>query len=118
MTVLIVDDSIINLKVAQKILEHENCVVETTTNGRDCIEKVQKKKYDVIFMDIMMPEMDGIETLNKLKELEGFSIPVITLTADATPSAKDKYLKCGFNDYLSKPIQIEELRKVLDSINN
>lgn len=114
MKVLIVDDSIINLKVATKLLEKEGCVVENATSGIECLEKAQNTTYDLIFMDIMMPEMDGVETFNKLREMENFNTPVITLTADAEPNAKEKYLTIGFNDYIAKPIQIIRLQEVLE----
>ncbi len=113
MKVLVVDDSLINIKVASKILEREGCVVETAVSGFDAIEKVKENNYDLIFMDIMMPEMDGIETFKHLKEISGFSTPVITLTADAEVGAREKYLSLGFNGYLSKPININELREIL-----
>lgn len=117
MKALVVDDSNINLKVAQKILERENIEVETATNGKDCIELVKEKHYDVIFMDIMMPEMDGVETFNELKKIDGFNTPVVTLTADAGVGAKEKYLDLGFFDYISKPIDIKLLKQILEKIN-
>ena len=83
MKALIVDDNLINLKVAQRLLEHEGLEVETVMSGYECLARVKEISYDIIFMDIMMPEMDGVETLNKLKEINGFNIPVIALTADA-----------------------------------
>ncbi len=117
MKVLIVDDSVINLKVASKILEHEGFTVETSTNGYDSIEKVKNNKYDIIFMDIMMPEMDGKETYVKLQELPNFDTPVVVLTAD-TEETRDDYLnKYKFAEYLAKPIRIEELKKILNNIN-
>lgn len=114
MKVLVVDDSLINLKVATKLLEKEGCFVENVTSGKECLEKVKDNHYDLIFMDIMMPEMDGVETFKKLKEIENFDIPVVTLTADAEPSSKEKYLNLGFNDYIAKPIQIDILREILN----
>lgn len=115
MKVLIVDDSLINIKVAQKLMEKENCIVDTAMSGKECIEKAQENHYDLIFMDIMMPEMDGVETFQKLKEIKDFNIPVVTLTADVTPDAKEKYLNLGFKYYLSKPINIEELKYILNN---
>ncbi len=113
MKILIVDDSLINLKVAAKMLEKIDCLVETATSGKECIEKVKSNSYDLILMDIMMPEMDGIETFNKLKEIENFHTPVVTLTADAEPNAKEKYLDLGFNEYISKPISLEILKEII-----
>lgn len=116
MKALIVDDNIINLKVAQKLLEHENIMVDTVKSGFECLDKIQKTNYDVIFMDIMMPEMDGVETFEKLKKVVGFQTPVIVLTADAEAGAKEKYLKLGFFEYISKPINIKELQNIIKKL--
>ena len=116
MKALIVDDTIINIKVAQRLIEHEGLEVEYVMSGKECLEKVKEVKYDVIFMDIMMPEMDGVETFQKLREIDNFDIPVIALTADAESGAKEKYLKLGFNDYIAKPIQLDILHNALSGI--
>jgi len=109
--ILIVDDNKMNLKIAYKLLEPSDAKIDLANSGKECIEMTEKKKYDVILMDHMMPEMDGIETLNKLKELQGINkdTPVIALTANAIVGAKEEYIKAGFVDYLSKPIHYEEL---------
>ena len=117
MKALIVDDTIINIKVAQRLIEHEGLSVDYVMSGKECLEKVKEVKYDVIFMDIMMPEMDGVETFKKLQEIDDFDIPVIALTADAETGAKQKYLKLGFNNYIAKPIQIDILHNAIKSIN-
>lgn len=116
MKALIVDDTIINIKVAQRLIEHEGLEVDYVMSGKECLEKVKEVKYDVIFMDIMMPEMDGIETFKKLLESEDFNIPVIALTADAETGAKQKYLKLGFNNYIAKPIQLDILHNAISSL--
>ena len=116
MKALIVDDTIINIKVAQRLIEHEGLTVDYVMSGKECLEKVKEVKYDVIFMDIMMPEMDGVETFKKLQKLDGFDIPVIALTADAESGAKEKYLKLGFNDYIAKPIQLDILHNAIIAI--
>lgn len=115
MKILIVDDSLINLKVEQKMLEKLNCVVETALSGDECLEKVKENTYDLIFMDIMMPNMDGVETFKKLQLMESFKTPVVTLTADVENEARERYLKIGFNDYLSKPVSIEQLKTVVET---
>ena len=117
MKALVVDDSNINLKVTAKILEKLNFDVETVLSGFECLEKIKVNKYDIIFMDIMMPEMDGVETLNKLKEIDNFNVPVIALTADVQIGAKEKYISLGFNAYIGKPINIEELKLILEKFN-
>lgn len=112
--ILVVDDNNVNLKVIKRLLVDYNANIDTVTNGQDCIDKINNgEKYDLIFMDIMMPKMDGVTTLNKLKELTGFEIDTIALTADAIDGQKEKYLQDGFNDYLAKPIQKKELNRVI-----
>ncbi|MFR5856800.1 MAG: response regulator [Bacilli bacterium] len=112
-----VDDSLINIKVAQKILEHEGIKVYSVLSGKACLENVKDNTYDIIFMDIMMPEMDGVETMQKLKNIEGFCTPIVALTADAQGDAKAKYLSLGFDGYIAKPIIIDELKNTLKQIN-
>lgn len=112
--ILVVDDNNVNLKVIKRLLVDYNANIDTVTNGQDCIDKINNgEKYDLIFMDIMMPKMDGVTTLNKLKELTGFEIDTIALTADAIDGQKEKYLQDGFNDYLAKPIEKKELNRVI-----
>lgn len=112
---LVVDDNKLNIKVAERILKKYKFNVDHVDNGRDCIFKVKSgNSYDIIFMDIMMPEMDGVETLHIIKKLEGYTIPpIIALTANAIAGVKEKYLSEGFDAYLSKPINISELDKVI-----
>lgn len=113
--VLIVDDNTLNLKVANKLLSNFDLEVELINNGFECINKIKNKEhYDIIFMDIMMPKMGGLETLKRLKQLDDFNIPVIALTADAMEGKSNKYIEAGFDGYLSKPINKEELKKILN----
>lgn len=113
--ILIVDDNKLNLKVAKKLLLPYNCDVDTCESGFECLDKIKNgNTYDLILMDDMMPKMRGTETLEKLKELENFNIPTIALTANAITGMREHYLKCGFSDYLSKPIEKQELEKVLE----
>ena len=113
--ILIVDDNALNIKVANKVLKEFNLIIESAYSGEECIEKVKTTTYDLILMDIMMPKMNGVETLKKLKENKDFKIPVVALTADAMQGQSNKYIEVGFNDYLSKPIEREELKRVLNS---
>ena len=112
--ILIVDDSKINLKVAETLMKPYNFEVDTAISGEEALEKVNNKQYDLIFMDIMMPKMNGVETLYKLREKEDFITPVIALTADAIEGTDEKYLNIGFNSYLSKPIDRKLLNKVIN----
>lgn len=114
MKALIVDDSMINIKVAQKLLEHFGVEVHFVLNGKACLEEIKNNSYDIIFMDIMMPEMDGVETFHHLKEIPDFQTPVVALTADAKTGAKEEYLCIGFDGYIAKPIHLDELKVILD----
>jgi len=112
--VLIVDDNKINLKVATRLISEYSCVIETAESGFECLDKVKAgNKYDLILMDDMMPRMSGVETFHNLKEIPDFNTPVIALTANAISGMREKYLAEGFNDYLSKPIDKQELNRVL-----
>ena len=112
--ILIVDDSKINLKVAETLMKPYKFTVDTAISGKEALECVNNKQYDLIFMDIMMPNMNGVETLYKLRENEEFSTPVVALTADAIEGTDEKYLNVGFNSYLSKPIDRKLLNKVIN----
>lgn len=112
--VLIVDDNKINLRVAYKLLSNFGITADTVESGFECIDKINAGiKYDLILLDDMMPKMSGVETLHKLKEIQGFNSPVVALTANAISGMREQYLESGFNDYLAKPIEREELSRVL-----
>lgn len=110
---LIVDDSKLNLKVAENVLKNFLVTTESVTSGLECLSCVNSKKYDIIFMDIMMPNMSGEEVLRKLRE-NGVNTPVIALTADAIEGQEEKYMSEGFDGYISKPINKEKLSYVLN----
>lgn len=116
--ILIVDDNNLNLKVASKLLEKQGASNITCVNsGFDCLDKISMgEKYDLIFMDDMMPKMSGKETFLKLKAIPEFITPVVALTANAISGAKEEYLDAGFSDYLAKPIEKGELARVLGSV--
>ena len=114
--VLIVDDNEMNLFVVQKLLERTQVQMTTCMSGKECLSLMQKEHYDVILLDHMMPEMDGIETLKASKEMEGnlcMNTPVIALTANAMAGVRDNYLAEGFDDYLSKPVKGKALEDML-----
>ena len=114
--ILIVDDNNLNIKVAIRALSSFNFVIDTATSGEECLNKVKETKYDLILMDIMMPNMSGETTLQKLKEMNGFNTPVIALTADALAGAEARYISKGFVDYLAKPFNKEQIKEKLDMI--
>ena len=111
--ILVVDDNKINLKVACKLLSSYNFIIEEAYSGFECIDKVKNNKYDLIFMDYMMPNMDGIETLNKLKEISNLDTEIIVLTAEAVEGSREKFISAGFDDYLAKPIDKIKLDEML-----
>ena len=119
-TVLVVDDNKINLKVAERLLQTYGVNVECVESGFICIDNLKSgKKYDLILMDDMMPKMSGVETLQKIKvEIPEFDIPIIALTANALTGMREKYLAYGFNDYLAKPINKDELNRVINEYLN
>lgn len=113
--ILVVDDNKLNLKVAERLLKDYGVFIDEVSSGMDAIKRVEMGvPYNLILMDDMMPEMSGSETLLKLKEKEDFKIKTVALTANAIAGMKEKYLSIGFDDYLSKPIQRNELERVLD----
>ena len=113
--VLVVDDNGMNLAVVKALLKKTDIQVTTCMSGMECLELVKNTYFDVILLDHMMPEMDGIQTLAKIKQSENqcTSVPVIALTANAIVGAKEEYINAGFSDYLSKPIEGMELEKML-----
>ena len=107
-SILVVDDNDMNLKVANSLMKLCRISPDLANSGIEAIEKAKKKHYDIIFLDHMMPRMDGIETMHEMKNqnlLVG-GTSVIALTANAIVGAKDAYLAEGFDDYLSKPIEV------------
>lgn len=111
--VLVVDDNLLNIKVAERLLAKYNVTLECVMSGQECLNKVNEGKYDLILLDDMMPKMTGGETFVKLKEIEGFNTPVVILTANAITGMREKYLSDGFDDYLAKPIEQLELNRVI-----
>lgn len=116
--ILLVDDTSLNLKVATKLLQRFDADnVITCDSGFACLEKIQRgEQYDLILLDDMMPKMSGVETLKKLKEIPGFNVPTIALTANAITGMREKYLADGFDDYLAKPIDKDQLVQVINQV--
>ena len=114
--ILVVDDVEMNIKVAQSYLKQTGARVDTAYSGAECLRMIGKERYDIIFLDHMMPEMDGIDTLKAMKQSRthlNVETPVIVLTANVIAGAREKYLEEGFSDYLSKPIHEEQLMEIL-----
>jgi CheY-like chemotaxis protein len=115
--ILLVDDNKLNIKVARKALEEFNFEIDECYDGQECLDKViNGNEYDLILMDIMMPNMSGKTAIAKLKEKPGFKIPTIALTADAVAGAREKYLSEGFIEYIAKPFNKDQIREKLDLV--
>ena len=112
--ILITDDNETNLKVAANLMKLFGIKPELCSSGADTIVKMKDKDYDILFLDHMMPEMDGIETLKYLQEVSLIGkTKIIALTANAVVGSREQYIQAGFDDYLSKPIELPELEKML-----
>ncbi len=114
--ILVVDDNDMNLTVVQSLLEKTQLQIHTASSGKECLEKIAKEHYDIVFLDHMMPEMDGIETLSRAKAMTGIpcrNTPFIALTANAVAGVKEMFLEKGFDDYLSKPVDGKTLERMV-----
>ncbi len=114
--ILVVDDNEMNLFVVESLLKRTRIRMTRSTSGADCLEKISQNRYDIVFLDHMMPDMDGIETLQRARamvENQCRDVPYIALTANAIAGAKDMFLEKGFTDYLSKPINSKALERML-----
>lgn len=114
--ILVVDDVRTNLLVIKGLLKQTEIIIDTALSGAECLEMIKETKYDIVFLDHMMPDMDGVETIRALKADDSHvntNTPVVMLTANAIIGAKEQYLDDGFTDYLSKPIDWQELESML-----
>lgn len=114
--ILVVDDVAINLKVIAGLLKGTELKIDLAESGGECLEYVGKNSYDIIFLDHMMPQMDGVETFARMRAMAGNEnkdTPVIMLTANAIQGAKEEYLNMGFSDYISKPVQRLQLEEMI-----
>ena len=114
--ILVVDDTSVNLKVIVNLLKSTKMKVDTATSGRQCLEMVAQTAYDLIFMDHMMPEMNGMDTyaaMQKMTDSPNKNTPVIMLTANAITGVREQFLQAGFTDYLSKPVSGESLENMI-----
>lgn len=115
--ILLVDDDRLNNRILKRLLKIYNIELDTCERGIECIDKINNgEQYDLILMDIMMPDINGVDTLKKLKSNKNFNTKVIALTADALSTSRNKYLKEGFTDYLAKPFKKEELEEKLKNL--
>ena len=113
--ILVVDDVPLNLKVVEVLLKPFGANVELVNNGKDALEMMKQKKYDLILLDHMMPGMDGVETLKQAREISDYykDVAIIAMTGNASATARDEYLCMGFTDYLEKPILQDKMKEIL-----
>jgi two-component system sensor histidine kinase/response regulator len=113
---LLTEDNAINQHVVRQILKHENHRIVTAASGREALEKLRQEEFELILMDVQMPEFDGLETTAAIWEAEketGGHIPILALTARAMEGDRDRCLKAGMDDYISKPIRAADLLNLL-----
>ncbi len=118
-TILVVDDNLTNLNVAGGILRKYGATVLTALSGKECLDILEKEHVDIIYLDYMMPEMNGIDTLECIRKLDGgifADLPVVSLTANVINGAREMFLEAGFSDFISKPIDIEKIEKSLKNL--
>ncbi len=109
--VLVVEDNPINQKLIITLLQRYECIVDSAFNGVEALEKVKVKKYDIIFMDLHMPEMNGIKATELMRREEHITTPIIALTAAAMKDDHTRAMAAGMNDFITKPIDIGKLKK-------
>ena len=117
--VLVVDDNGMNRKLFSMLLKKMGNNVEEADSGEECLKMVCRKKYDLIFMDHMMPEMDGIEAFHRMRDLDNslnMGVPVVALTANDMANGEEFYLDIGFNGYLEKPVLPQKLEELIQGL--
>ena len=114
--VLVAEDNQVNQLVARKILEKLGCTCEIAANGVECLRLLEEQTFDIILMDCMMPEMDGLEATQKIRAsgADYANIPIVAFTANDIAEDRQKCLDAGMNDYMSKPVNIDRLTQVLN----
>jgi len=115
--ILLAEDNVVNQKVALKILEKMGYRADVAANGKEAVDAVGRQTYDVVLMDVQMPEMDGVQATARIKDRFGAQRPwIIALTANALQGDRERYLGIGMDDYLSKPIKVDELGNALSRV--
>lgn len=116
--IMVVDDNLVNLEVATSLLKRYKAHVSVAAGGRECLKMLRQEPVDFIFLDYMMPEMDGIDTLKNIRAMQDpglEQVPIVALTANAVSGAREMFLEAGFDEYISKPIERDKFEKVLRS---
>ena len=115
MPILLADDNVNNQRVAQHSLEHLGLSVDVVSNGLEVLSAIEQREYDVILMDVNMPELDGLEATRRIRANASLTQPyIIAITGNATVEDRQECLRAGMNDYLSKPYRLADLRRVLE----
>ena len=112
LSALVVDDNNVNIKLATRLLKQFNLDITTASNGQECVDIAKDQTFDIIFLDHMMPGMNGVDAVHVLRD-NGAEMPIIALTANSYSGSREKYIEEGFTDYLPKPFQYKELNKIL-----
>ncbi len=112
LSILIAEDNLINQKVAQSIFKNIGYEIEIAKNGIEAVAMVEEQRFDVIFMDLLMPEMDGYQATDQIREA-GHILPIVAMSADETPETRNAAFEAGMNDYLMKPARVESIKQLL-----
>jgi len=112
LSILVAEDNLINQKVAETIFRNLGYEIDIALDGKEVVEMVKKKNYDIVFMDLQMPEKDGVEATVEIRGL-GFQMPIVAMTATVSKTGRDNALTSGMNDYITKPVKVETVRTVL-----
>ncbi|MCR5508670.1 MAG: response regulator [Lachnospiraceae bacterium] len=118
-SILVVDDNLTNLNVASGILKKYGASVMTALSGRECLDILRKQHFDIIFLDYMMPEMNGIDVLEAIRDMKdqrAASTPVVALTANVINGAREMFLEAGFDEFISKPIELDRIERCLKTL--
>jgi CheY-like chemotaxis protein len=116
--ILLAEDNAVNQKVALYMLKRMGYSADVVSNGLEVLQALKMQKYDVVLMDVQMPEMDGMEAAKAIRQAQQNSLWIIAMTACAVKGDRERCLDAGMNDYLSKPVQIDELKGALDRYKN
>lgn len=112
LSILVVEDNDINVKVAETIFSNLGYTIDIARNGSDAIKKVKNKHYDIVFMDLVMPDIDGVQATVEIRG-SGYQMPIVAMTATANYKTKSKAIASGMNDYIVKPVKIDTIRNIL-----
>ena len=112
METVIAEDNLINQKVAQSIFKNIGYEIDIAKNGKEAVEMMEKGKYDVVFMDLLMPEMDGYQATRQIRK-SGHTLPIIAMSADEDDLTRKAAFEAGMNDYVMKPARVENIKQLL-----